>query len=196
MNINIHDLNVKRREKHQRDREIFNRVLKRCHMRIRMSANQLSSACMYTIPPYIPGLPLFQINDCLRYIKKKLKANGFKVKTMSPTQIYISWGHVPIEGEEDFDNSRGQANTVSYTQKPKNRKRTRTREQLHPSNAMHPSHRSIPQFSNDSNQSLSASLRDFVPIINSTNSVESKEQIHYRDIGDSTLEADSILFNI
>lgn len=195
MNININELNSRRRDKNQRDREIFNRVLKRCHMRIKMSANQLSSACMYTIPPYIPGLPLFQINDCLRYIKKKLKANGFKVKMMTPTQIYISWSHVPIEGEEDFDSGGRTSNNTR--QKTKKRKTARTREQLHPSNTMHPSHRSIPQFSNDTApQSLSASLRDFVPIINSTNSVETKPQTHYRNIEDSTLEADSILFNI
>lgn len=171
--INIHELNRRRREKKKRDSEIYQRVLKRCHLRIRMSAHNLDTKCVYTVPQYIPGLPLYSLLDCIRFLKTNLRKNGFKVNSLGFDQLFISWRHVPLS--ED-DQSTHQNQSQSYTRQ--------IRSVLHPSHSQHPQHRSITQ----PTQSLSQSIADFCP------PQTSLPPPPYRDIRDEIIRADTLLF--
>lgn len=168
--INIHELNRRRREKKKRDAEIYKRVLKRCHVRIRMSAHNLDTKCVYTVPQYIPGLPLYSLLDCIRFLKTNLRDNGFKVKSIGFDQLYISWRHVPLEDE----------NKQSYN----NSYKTHSRPIIHPSNPQHPQYRSHTQ----PTQSLSNSIADFCPPQTAIRPPP------YRDIRNELIRADAILY--
>lgn len=166
--ININDLNKRRREKKRRDTEIFDRVLKRSHIRIRMSANQLETACFYEVPSYIPGLPLFDRLACVRFLKKKLRENGFKVKLIGMSKLYISWKHIPVDEVDEG----GIESPYRATESSTSRSHTSThRQTIHPSNNTHPSHLSFQQSKNDSSDI-------------------------YRNIDDELVRADAILFNM
>tara|TARA_B110000881_G_scaffold32572_1_gene24969 strand:+ start:2987 stop:3568 length:582 start_codon:yes stop_codon:yes gene_type:complete len=191
--INIHELNTRRREKRKRDCEIYKRVLKRCHLRIRMSANQLASSCSYNVPSYIPGLPLFEISSCVRYLKKKLIKNGFKVILLSRLQLHISWKHIPLDDDDDDDVGKYEYmnNKINHSIPYTNTQNTNFEQhQLHPSNTLHPSNNTtifqqpstLPQTSYIPPPPRRGFNTDDIP--------------SYRDIKDEIIKADSILFNM
>ena len=180
--ININELNRRRRQKKQRDKEIFTRVLKRCHIRIKMSANRLASSTTYEVPTYIPGLPLFQLVDCVRFLKKKLRDNGFKVKLLGMSTLYISWKHIPLDDEDDSETLSHHNNSSRYSQ----------RSTIHPSSNLHPSsnvHNNayLSQFTYD---------RDNIEQNNNNGKDKNGDDFLYRDIQDELIRADAILFNM
>lgn len=174
--INIHDLNRRRREKHKRDLEIYQRVLKRCHNRIRLSAHKMGTQCVFTVPQYIAGLPLYSLRDCIRFLKVTLRQNGFKVKIINFDQLFISWKHVPL-GDEHTNHT----NPTHYQ-----RQRPRPTAVLHPSSASHPSHR--PSTADIPPVSLSNSVADLCP------PQQTFRPSAYRDIREEVIRADSLLY--
>lgn len=177
--INIHDLNKRRREKRKRDLEIYQRVLKRCHNRIRLSAHKMGTQCVFTVPQYIAGLPLYSLLDCIRFLKKTLRQNGFKVKSINFDQLYISWKHVPL-GDADTNHNVSHTN---YQQRSIQRPRQTV---LHPSNSAHPSHR--PNIVDIPPVSLSNCVADLCP------PQQTIRPSQYRDIREETIRADSLLY--
>ena len=55
-----------------------------------MASNQNFYKCLYEIPEFMLGLPLYNIDECVKYIDKKLIENGFKTK-WNNNQVLISW---------------------------------------------------------------------------------------------------------
>lgn len=46
---------------------------------------------MYTVPPFILGLPSIDLEDCIVYIVFQLRTSGFEVRFTYPNLLYISW---------------------------------------------------------------------------------------------------------
>lgn len=178
--INIQDLNRRRREKQKRDLEIYQRVLKRCHNRIRLSAHKMGTQCVFTVPQYIAGLPLYSLQDCIRFLKKTLRQNGFKVKTVSFDQLFVSWKHVPLDTDaSSLSNMSNANNQRRLYHKPR-------QPVLHPSNTAHPSHPVPPV--NIPPVSLSNFVADLCP------PQQTIRPPPYRDIREEIIRADSILY--
>jgi len=188
--INIFELNNRRRQKKNRDKLIFESILKRSHTRIKLAANQLESSCVYEVPHYIPGLPFFDIKKCLHYLKSKLRKNGFKVHILNTTSLFISWKHIPLE-EDDIEMKQ---------QNPPQRQHQYFQQPVpHPSQMNHPMNISHQQ------PSLSSSLQDYIPIVPSkdmfsqqpnlsSKTKQKKEKIVYRNINKQSILSDSILW--
>ena len=89
--INIYDLynniNKKKYEKYV----VYDKILKRCHTKIKTYADNLKLNCIYEIPVFIFGIPLYNIFYVKNYIIKRLTENGFIVKDLPGNYIYISW---------------------------------------------------------------------------------------------------------
>ena len=47
--------------------------------------------CFYTIPEYIPGIPLFNMTDCVLFMLNELKSKGFVSRYVHPFMLYVSW---------------------------------------------------------------------------------------------------------
>jgi len=45
----------------------------------------------YEVPQYIIGCPLYNYNECIEYLLKKLKINDFKIEKYEPNILLISW---------------------------------------------------------------------------------------------------------
>jgi hypothetical protein len=45
----------------------------------------------YEIPQYIIGCPLYNYNDCIDYLLKKLHKNDFQIEKYEPNILLISW---------------------------------------------------------------------------------------------------------
>lgn len=122
--INLFKLNRHRRKRFEKHKYIFNHVLKKCHSKIYLSGQQLKTECVYTIPQYIPGMPLFDIRECMRYVIRKLNKNKLIVQVLKPDTILISWEHISLyDRENQLEEENDGAGGAKYQKKdPKNNK--------------------------------------------------------------------------
>jgi hypothetical protein len=83
---------------------IYNKVLKRVHIRIRHSANlnQGRTECVYLIPDFMLGVPTYNVKDCIVFVITSLCKNGFRVNYTHPNLLHISWKH----WEKDYEVSK------------------------------------------------------------------------------------------
>ncbi len=73
----------------------YNQLLEQIHHRI-FTTSQLPgnpNYLMYTVPPFILGLPYIDLEDCIVYLVHMLRTNGFEVRFTYPNLLYISWKH-------------------------------------------------------------------------------------------------------
>ena len=73
----------------------YNILLQQIYHRIYSSSQLPISTCsvLYTVPPFIIGLPKIDMEDCIVYIVFQLRQSGFEVKFTWPNVLYISWKH-------------------------------------------------------------------------------------------------------
>jgi len=60
------------------------------------ATSQLSgntSSVLYTVPPFILGLPKLDMEDCIVYLVWQLRQAKFEVRFTWPNFLYISWRH-------------------------------------------------------------------------------------------------------
>jgi hypothetical protein len=83
-----------RREKRDNARlKSYNQLLEQIQHRI-FTTSQLPGSpahLLYTVPPFVIGLPHFDLQDCIIYIVFHLRNNGFEVRFTYPNLLYISW---------------------------------------------------------------------------------------------------------
>lgn len=77
----------------------YNQVLTQIQTRIRTTAalpgNQ--NYLLYTVPPFILGLPAIDLQDCIVYVVHQLRTGGFMVRFTYPNLLFISWKHYEQE---------------------------------------------------------------------------------------------------
>ena len=81
----------------------YEQVYKQIEVRIRTTAELPSNPnyVLYTVPPFILGLPAIDMQDCIVYIVHKLRTSGFMVRFTYPNLLYISWQHYEQEYMRD-----------------------------------------------------------------------------------------------
>ena len=89
--LNIHQLYESARKKELSKFETFDKILQRCHNKIKLYAENRKTECVYEIPGFIIGVPLFDVNELREYLVSSLNKNGFILKQIPPNYIYISW---------------------------------------------------------------------------------------------------------
>lgn len=89
--LNIFELQSSINKKKQNRNNIYENVLEKCHIKIKTAANKEQYECIYDVPQYIVGLPLYNINECIDFMVRQLNDNGFKVTYHFPKMLYISW---------------------------------------------------------------------------------------------------------
>ena len=101
--INIYSLRRKTSQREAQRLEIYQSVLHRCHRRIEMVAqgNKDETNLLFTIPPMILGMPAYDIASCGEYIIHHLTMNGFRVVSISPNQLFVSWGHIQFDAAKE-----------------------------------------------------------------------------------------------
>lgn len=71
----------------------YNQLLEQIQHRI-YTTSQLPgnpSYLIYSVPPFILGLPSMDLQDCIVYLVYQLRQNGFEVRFTYPNLLYISW---------------------------------------------------------------------------------------------------------
>jgi len=93
--INIDDLYEKKQKKDLKQLSIFNKILNRIHKRITNTAKLKvqEKHIWFVVPEYIFGEPCYDKGDCIGYLVSKLEDNGFHVRYVYPSNLFISWLH-------------------------------------------------------------------------------------------------------
>lgn len=91
----------------------YNQLLKQIHIRISGTAILPGNPnyLVYTIPPFIIGLPPLDLQDCVVYIVYQLRTSGFEVRFTYPNLLYISWKQY----EQEYMRER---NPIAVAMKP------------------------------------------------------------------------------
>ena len=93
--LNPIELYDKRKSKDHARLKAYNKILEQIYHRIRTFSKIQNAPCylLYTIPPFIIGLPKIDIVDCATYLIYQLRHAGYEVRYTAPNLIYISWQH-------------------------------------------------------------------------------------------------------
>jgi hypothetical protein len=93
--LNPSELYDKRRSKDAGRLRAYNKILEQIYNRIRTMSKLPNSQCylLYTVPPFILGLPKLDLEDCIVYLIYQLRHAGYEIRYSPPNMIYISWLH-------------------------------------------------------------------------------------------------------
>jgi hypothetical protein len=92
MNLNIKKLQNEVAEREQKKIQTFEKVLDNCYSKILQANSKTNDCnCLYTVPLVLFGVPIYNLNDCIKFIMDKLSKKGFKVYFTYPNLLLISW---------------------------------------------------------------------------------------------------------
>ena len=111
--VNISELHEKQRIKNNNKVNGYNSILKKCSNRIKFMSDRSQSCCFFEIPEFVFGIPLFNSQECVRYIIKKLMDEGFMVIYTHPNLLYISWDIEYTQTKRLEDKPKGHNNYQS-----------------------------------------------------------------------------------
>ena len=93
--LNPSELYDKRKSKDASRLRAYNKILEQIYNRIRVTSRLPNAQCylLYTVPPFILGLPKIDLEDCVIYLIYQLRHAGYEIRYTPPNMIYISWLH-------------------------------------------------------------------------------------------------------
>jgi hypothetical protein len=93
--LDVRELYSRRQAKDAARLRAYNQILDSIHHRVRTISQMPMSPCevLYTIPPFILGLPRIDLEDCVVYLVHQLRTAGFEVRYTYPNLLHISWLH-------------------------------------------------------------------------------------------------------
>ena len=71
--------------------ELYDSILKKCHSRILYNSGLQRTYCIYQIPEFVIGIPLYDIIELRNYVMNSLKTNGFEILYIEPNWLFIYW---------------------------------------------------------------------------------------------------------
>ena len=90
--ISINNLHQKQLMRQNNQLKIFEKILDKCYKRINLVADKSNEiSCFFLLPEFVFGIPLYDAQNCAKYIIKKLINEGFMVVYTHPNLLYISW---------------------------------------------------------------------------------------------------------
>jgi hypothetical protein len=94
--MSLYDILQIERERVIRERVVLTTVYDRMKNRINNSVRVKAKECVYTIPEFIPGYPLINVEKTMNYLLTKLKKEGFIVIQLTLFDLYITWDPIKI----------------------------------------------------------------------------------------------------
>lgn len=108
--VNIDELYEKKKTRDLKQLSIFNKLLNRIHIRIRVTGRNTKNDqhIWFNVPEYIFGEAVYNKAECIAYLVNKLQDNGFLVKYIHPNTMFISWSNwIPQYIRAEFKKKTG-----------------------------------------------------------------------------------------
>jgi hypothetical protein len=84
----------KRRQRDNAKLASYNKILEQIYGRIKTVSREGGDPwLLFTVPPFILGLPKLELEDCIVYLVYMLRQQGYEVRYTYPNLLYISWKH-------------------------------------------------------------------------------------------------------
>lgn len=94
-----------RRDRHE---DAFRVVLERCYSRLVRCADIGRTDCSFDVPPFVQGMPLYDVERCVDFVCVHLAGNGFEVsRTPGYSLLHIRWGRRAPTGGDDVPTGGG-----------------------------------------------------------------------------------------
>lgn len=103
----VGDIHKKQKEKETNRLNIYKKISSKCFKKIKETAQSEQTYCFFDIPEYIPGLPLYNMTECVMFILNLLKEKGFNSRYCDGFKIFISW-NLPKPNLRLIENSSAQ----------------------------------------------------------------------------------------
>jgi hypothetical protein len=87
----IADIREFEKKKNKKWIKVYEKVLGICFRKIRDHVLKGCKYCLFKIPEFTPGFPLYNITHCCAFILRKLRNNSFFAELSPPNIIFISW---------------------------------------------------------------------------------------------------------
>lgn len=89
------DLYSKRVKRDQARLRTYNQILEQIYTRVYSTSQMTGNAnyIVYTVPPFVLGLPRIDMEDCIVYLVYMMRQHGYEVRFTYPNMLYISWKH-------------------------------------------------------------------------------------------------------
>lgn len=118
-------------------------IIKKIKTKIYLNAYENKDNCVYQIPIFIPGKPLYDLYETTLIVKKILKECGFVCKIIYANNIYISWNIEDLEKQynleiefrtkqenKKLEKKKYKKMKKKYYEKFKNPDKTKTKQEL------------------------------------------------------------------
>ena len=109
--LNINKLYETAKKKELNKFENFDKLLVKCHNKIKAYADNHKTECLYKVPGFTIGIPLYNIDELQEYIVSSLVKNGLIVNKQPNYWLYISWD---IKNKEKKKNSIKKKDNTDY----------------------------------------------------------------------------------
>ena len=89
--FSVNDIHKKQKEKEKNRLKIYDTISSKCFKKIKETSANEETFCFYKIPEYIPGLPLYNMTECVMFLLNILHEKGFSARYIDGFMIFISW---------------------------------------------------------------------------------------------------------
>ena len=89
--LDINQLYNTSRQKKIKRYELYDGILQIIHKKIKKCADEEDLQCLYVIPEFILGKPMYNFNKLKQYIMESLTENGFFLECYGKNLLFISW---------------------------------------------------------------------------------------------------------
>lgn len=90
--FNLDDLKKVNKDKKKYRQSNYNKILQLFYNKIKIVNETGNTECYYLIPNLIGKNTISDMDDCLKYLEKKLKKHDFEeIKIYKPNMIYVKW---------------------------------------------------------------------------------------------------------
>lgn len=108
--INIGNLHQELEDRQAKQNRIYEQVFRKVVDKIKFVNSQSNNCqCLYTLPPFMFGVPLYEINACRDYILTRLNDHHFYTNYLPPNILYINWQQRPV-----LDENLGRQRVLDY----------------------------------------------------------------------------------
>jgi hypothetical protein len=85
-------LNMQKKKQEKRF-EAFDKITEQCYKKIEKCVEITRNifSCLFEVPEFMIGYPLYDLNECLQYVMRILISKGFVVNYSFPRLLLVSW---------------------------------------------------------------------------------------------------------
>ena len=84
-------IHKKQKDKEKNRLKIYENISAKCFKKIKETSSNEELFCFFKLPEYIPGLPIYNMTECVIYILNLLHDKGFNARYCDKFMIFISW---------------------------------------------------------------------------------------------------------